>query len=83
MYAAYKAFPLGGKVAPQGRMRGEFSVVSRLWVIMANLPLISQRAGPLTASPKGEAFFYSAKNAFCTALRTAARPAVKLTPPCR
>ena len=53
-----KPSPLGGKkVAPQGRMRGEFAVVSRLWVIMANLPLISQRAGPLTASPKGEAFF--------------------------
>ena len=43
-------------MAPQGRMRGEFAVVSRLWVIMANLPLISQRAGPLTASPEGEAF---------------------------
>ena len=41
------------KVAPQGRMRGEFAVVSRLWVIMANLPLISQRSGPLTASPVG------------------------------
>ena len=52
------SLPLGGKVAPQGRMRGEFAVVSRLWVIMANLPLISQRAGPLTASPEGEAFLF-------------------------
>ena len=43
------------KVAPQGRMRGEFAAASRLWVIMANLPRISQRAGPLTASPSGEA----------------------------
>ena len=41
------------KVAPQGRMRGEFAAASRLWGIMANLPLISQRAGPLTASPEG------------------------------
>ena len=31
-----------GKVAQQGRMRGRF-------------PLIRQRAGPLTASPEGEA----------------------------
>ena len=47
------------KVAPQGRMRGELAAASRLWVIMANLPLISQRAGPLTASPEGEAFLPS------------------------
>ena len=26
------------------------------WVIAGSLPLISQRAGPLTASPEGEAF---------------------------
>ena len=82
-------------MAPQGRMRGEFAAVSRLWAIMANLPLISQRAGPLTASPEGEAsdfgplcegaesVVYPAKNAFCTAFSTAARPAVKFTPPCR
>ena len=31
----------------------------------------------------GSLFSYSAKNAFCTAFKTAARPAVKLTPPCR
>ena len=50
----FKAFPRGGgKVAPQGRMRGEFAAAPRLWGIMANLPLISQRAGPLTASPEG------------------------------
>ena len=42
-------------MAPQGRMRGEFAAASRLWGIMANLPLISQRAGPLTAFPVGEA----------------------------
>ena len=82
-------------MAPQGRMRGEFAAASRLWVIMANLPLISQRAGPLTASPEGEAsdfgplcegaesVVYPAKKAFCTAFSTAARPAVKFTPPCR
>ena len=53
----FKAFPRGGKVAPQGRMRGEFAAVSRLWVIMENPPLISQRAGPLTASPEGGSLF--------------------------
>ena len=48
-------------MAPQGRMRGELAAASRLWVIMANLPLISQRAGPLTASPEGEAFLLCEK----------------------
>ena len=52
-----KPSPEGGKVAPQGRMRGEFAAASRLWVILANLPLISQRAGPLTASPEGGSLF--------------------------
>ena len=42
-------------------MRGEFAAASRLWVIMANPPLISQRAGPLTASPEGEAFLLCKK----------------------
>ena len=50
-----KSLPLGGKVAPQGRMRGELAATGRKRVIVARLPLISQRAGPLTASPKGEA----------------------------
>ena len=42
-------------MAPQGRMRGEFVVAARKRVTMADLPLISQWSGPLTASPKGEA----------------------------
>ena len=50
-----KAFPHGGKVAPQGRMRGELFAAARVRVISESPPLISQRSGPLTASPKGEA----------------------------
>ena len=45
-----KSLPLGGKVAPQGRMRGELAATGRKRVIVVRLPLISQRAGPLTAS---------------------------------
>ena len=37
-------------------MRGEFAAIARSRVAVAHLPLISQRAGPLTASPAGEAF---------------------------
>ncbi len=37
-------------------MRGEFAAIARSRVAVAHLPLISQRAGPLTASPPGEAF---------------------------
>ena len=44
-----------GKVAPQGRMKGRFIMTDHLRTAMAGSPLISQRAGPLTASPKGEA----------------------------
>ena len=36
-------------------MRGELAAASRKHAIMADSPLISQRAGPLTASPAGEA----------------------------
>ena len=43
------------KVAPQGRMRGEPAAAVRERVISESPPLISQRSGPLTASPKGEA----------------------------
>jgi len=49
------SLPPRGKAAPQGRMRGELAAAARVWVISASPPLISQRAGPLTASPKGEA----------------------------
>ena len=42
-------------MAPQGRMRGELAAAARVRVISASPPLISQRAGPLTASPEGEA----------------------------
>ena len=49
------SLPPRGKVAPQGRMRGELAAAARVRVISASPPLISQRSGPLTASPKGEA----------------------------
>ncbi len=49
------SLPPRGKVAPQGRMRGELAAAARVRVISASAALISQRAGPLTASPKGEA----------------------------
>ena len=42
-------------MAPRSRMRGELAATARVWVISASPPLISQRSGPLTASPKGEA----------------------------
>ena len=48
-----KPFPVG-KVAPQGRMRGRFATTIRLRAAEARFPLISQRAGPLTASPRGK-----------------------------
>ena len=44
------SLPPRGKVAPQGRMRGELAASARVWVISASLPLISQRSGPPTAS---------------------------------
>ena len=50
-----KAFPLWGKVA-EGRMRGGFAMIAPKRVIEGSLPLISQRAEPLTASPSGEAY---------------------------
>ena len=37
-------------------MRGKFAAIARPRVAVAHLPLISQRAEPLTASPEGEAF---------------------------
>ena len=50
-----QSLPPRGKVAPQGRMRGELAAAARVRVVSASPPLISQRSGPLTASPKGEA----------------------------
>ena len=53
------SLPLWGKVAPQGRMRGRCAIAARLRTAVGKFPLISQRAGPLTASPKGEAAQWS------------------------
>ena len=54
--ARFGAFPLGGKVAA-GRMRGKCPAASRLRDRAKHFALISQRAGPLTASPEGEAIY--------------------------
>ena len=43
-------------------MRGEFAAIARSRAAVAHLPLISQRAGPLTASPEGEAFLTHKKS---------------------
>ena len=50
-----KPSPLGGKVAPQGRMRASLPLPPIYGQYPQGFPLISQRAGPLTASPWGEA----------------------------
>ena len=49
------SLPPRGKVAPQGRMRGSLTATTRSRAATASAALISQRSGPLTASPKGEA----------------------------
>ena len=54
------SLPLWGKVAPQGRMRGRCAIAARRRTAVGKFPLISQRAGPLTASPKGKATLASA-----------------------
>ena len=38
-------------------MRAKLAIAARKRVVPVRPPLISQRAGPLTASPSGEAFF--------------------------
>ena len=48
-----KAFPRGGKVAPQGRMRGKLPIANRKRAAMASSALISHLT--VTASPSGEA----------------------------
>ena len=48
--------PPWGKVAPQGRMREKCAITVRKRIAAVNFALISQRSGPLTASPSGEAF---------------------------
>ena len=51
-----KSLPPWGKVLNEvKRMRGKCAAATRERVVSGSLALISQRAGPLTASPKGEA----------------------------
>ena len=53
-----KSLPPWGKVLNEvKRMRGKCAAATRERVVLGSLALISQRAGPLTASPSGEAFF--------------------------
>ena len=49
------SLPPRGKVAPQGRMRGSLTATTHSRAATASTALISQRSGPLTASPAGEA----------------------------
>ena len=54
-----KSLPPWGKVLNEvKRMRGKCAAATRERVVLGSLALISQRAGPLTASPGGEAFLY-------------------------
>ena len=51
-----KSLPPWGKVLNEvKRMRGKCAAATRERMVLGSLALISQRAGPLTASPKGEA----------------------------
>ena len=49
------SLPPRGKAAPQGRMRGSLTATTHSRAATASAALISQRSGPLTASPEGEA----------------------------
>ena len=51
-----KSLPPWGKVLNEvKRVRGKCAAATRERVVLGSLALISQRAGPLTASPAGEA----------------------------
>ena len=78
--AALSAKIEGGRRPDEGRVCRGFPFMG-----YNGKPAPHQSAGGAADSfpLRGSLFSYSAKNAFCTALRTAARPAVKLTPPCR
>ena len=52
------AFPLGGKVAPQSRMRGESPAATHSRAVTASLPLIRLRSEPQTPSPLGEGILF-------------------------
>ena len=57
-----KSLPPWGKVLNKvKRMRGKCAAATRERVVLGSLALISQRAGPLTASPEGEAFLLCKK----------------------
>ena len=58
-----KSLPPWGKVLNKvKRMRGKCAAATRERVVLGGLALISQRAGPLTASPEGEAFLLCEKS---------------------
>ena len=65
-----KSLPPWGKVLNEvKRMRGKCAAATRERVVLGSLALISQRAGPLTASPEGEASLTHKKSRrrFCAA----------------
>lgn len=50
-----KSLPPWGKVLNEvKRMKGKCAAATRERVVLGSLALLSQRAGPLTASPEGE-----------------------------
>ncbi len=67
-----KSLPPWGKVLNEvKRMRGKCAAATRERVVLGSLALISQRAGPLTASPGGEAFLYQSGSS-CSSIPVAA-----------
>ena len=74
-----KSLPPRGKVLNEvKRMRGKCAAATREWVVLGSLALISQRAGPLTASPEGEGFLYQSGSSIPVAAPTAqSKPVMK------
>ena len=74
-----KSLPPWGKVLNEvKRMRGKCAAATRERVVLGSLALLSQRAGPLTASPDGEAFLYQSCSSIPVAAPTAqSKPVIK------
>ena len=65
-----KSLPPWGKVLNEVKqMRGKCAAATRERVVLGSLALLSQRAGPLTAPPEGEAFLYQSS---CSSIPVAA-----------
>ena len=73
-----KSLPPWGKVLNEvKRMRGKCAAATRERVVSGSLALISQRAGPLTASPEGEAFLYQSGSIPVAAPTAQSKPVMK------